>query len=104
MNHQVDVIAHHRVAVDTDGEDLSQRQQPIFHPLPTMFEAAPRVGVDATQPSPAHAARDAMEGAWLSRRHDEGASGGHKGSVPDGDEAVCRHFSRCRVGIFRVVV
>jgi hypothetical protein len=38
MKHHVQMVAHDRVRVQADGETVSQLQQPIFDPLPTMLE------------------------------------------------------------------
>ena len=57
------VVAHHGVGVDGDGEALREQLQALFDPVLAVLEGLAGVTINAAQEGTAHAALYAMKGA-----------------------------------------
>jgi hypothetical protein len=60
LDDQVDVITHHRVGVDSYGEDSGQREDAVLNPIFAVLEGSPRVLVKSAKKSATYAARHAV--------------------------------------------
>ena len=76
-HHEMQVIAHHRIGIDRDGEAAGNELDAVFDPAPAMLEGLAAVVIDAAEEGPSDSALDAMEGAGAVQRCDVGAGPGH---------------------------
>ena len=79
--HDMYMVAHHRVGVHANGKDLRQFEQTLLDPRPSVLVRRSIVRIDTTQPGPAHAPRDAVIEAgsvWIDKK---AAGGSHALSV-----------------------
>jgi hypothetical protein len=88
------MVAHHRVAPDGYTEDAGQSVDAILHPLPTVFERAPRQPILATQEGAADTARDAMEGSGGTLGDQYLAGVGHGASIAAQRLTISRKCAR----------
>jgi hypothetical protein len=79
--YNVDVVAHGRIGIHSNGKDLGQFQQALLNPLSPMLVEHPVMRIDTTQPGPTHAPRDAVIETRSGGIDKEAAGGGHTQSV-----------------------
>lgn len=60
LEHQVIVIAHHRIGTNTDGKQSRQLAQLVHYPLAPMLVTLAGVGIFPAQKRPPHTATDHM--------------------------------------------
>ena len=61
--HEMEMVAHHGIATDLDGEEPRQLTQPIKNPLFAVSIVLPGVRVDATEEGPTDASGDGVSNA-----------------------------------------
>ena len=99
--HDMYMVAHHRVGVHANGKDLRQLQQALLYPLAPMLIGRSIVRIDTAQPCPAHTPRDAVIEAGSVGIDKKAAGGSHAASVTLGRCVVCRKFPTRDVGYCR---
>ena len=93
-DHQMQVIAHHRITVYRHRKQLTEFQYPRFYPASPMFEVLPADWASTAQEQLLHAAYDQVEVAELAGLDDQGAGGCHGLSMRQTVSPVCRRFPR----------
>src|SRR5690606_1275572 len=97
MEDHVHMVAHHRVGMQRNSEDVGELEQPILYPLPAMVEGPTRVEVLSTQERTADAAAYTVEEAGLRWIDQLSGVGGHRCRM-----AGCRLVWCYRVALTRV--
>jgi hypothetical protein len=75
--HEMQVVAHHRIGVDRDGEASGDEADALLDPVPVMLKRLTAVVIDTAEERPPDAALDAVEGARAVMRCDVRAGSGH---------------------------
>lgn len=94
------MIAHHRIGMDRDGEAFCQQMQAALDSVLAMFEALACVAIGAAEECPADATLHAMEATWSAGRRELKAWFGHAHSMNGRARLVCWKKPCPRVGVF----
>jgi hypothetical protein len=93
FKHYVQMVAHHRVAHDGDGEELGEEVDAVFDPLTAVIEVPAGVGIVPAQPRPPHAASDAVIAARQAAGGEVFAGAGHGGPTTRTSRMICTSAS-----------